>query len=285
MPDWSWHWGSNSVHSRWAYWNLQLAQRGLTNQTGDDLRRLGTESLHFFHGVNPLGLVMLSNMYDAGAERSVNQLYHVWFEHDSPWDDALASTYGPPPGYVTGGPNDFYEDVQDADLTLVPPAFQPAQKSYLDENETARPGIFNNAIYSINEPAIYYNSAFIRLLANFVGTQAPVPVQLVSFEATALDVGVRLDWTAEREVDFERYEVQRATDTAPEWTEIGRVDGSAAGRLHLRRPRCRVGRALLPPTPRRCRRAVVPVEGAQCAPFVRGRGIAFRQNRHRAQPR
>ncbi len=72
-------------------------------------------------------------------------------------DNALTSPKGPPPGYVTGGPNKDYSYTQ-----LSPPASQPPQKSYRDVNDG-----WPESSWEISEPAIYYNAAYILLLFNF----------------------------------------------------------------------------------------------------------------------
>ncbi|MBN1478973.1 hypothetical protein EH223_14865 [candidate division KSB1 bacterium] len=67
--------------------------------------------IHYMHGVNPLNMVYLSNMYTYGAENSANKIYQCWFK-DSKWSNALTSTCGPAPGYVPGGPNRSYSGGQ-----------------------------------------------------------------------------------------------------------------------------------------------------------------------------
>ena len=64
--------------------------------------------LHFIHGRNPLSLCFLSNMGQAGADRSVMEIYHTWFRDGSPLYDGRNSRYGPAPGYLAGGPNKFF---------------------------------------------------------------------------------------------------------------------------------------------------------------------------------
>ena len=66
----------------------------------------GAAYLHYLHGVNPLGKVYLSNMARIGAENSVDQFFHSWFADGSARGTASATrTYGPPPGFLVGGPN------------------------------------------------------------------------------------------------------------------------------------------------------------------------------------
>jgi len=158
MPDWSYHWGSNSPKAGYGVLNTMIDSYDLLQNNGGIYELKATEQLHYFHGVNPLGVVMLSNMYEQGAEHSVNQIYHGWFHDGTEWDHALDSSYGPPPGYVTGGPNGQFSIE-----SMSPPANQPLQKSYLDFNND-----WPDNSWEISEPAIYYQAIYIRLLANYV---------------------------------------------------------------------------------------------------------------------
>lgn len=172
MPDWSYHWGSNRPKADYATLNLRLATLGIA--TPADLQRKAAEQVHYFHGVNPLGLVYLSNMYPFGADQSVNEIYHTWFADGSIYDNALTSPNGPAPGYVVGGPNRTY-----GNSNYAPPYGQPAEKSYLDYNTS-----FPANSWEISEPAIYYQASYVRLLAHYalppsapVHVQAPAPAQ------------------------------------------------------------------------------------------------------------
>ena len=160
MPSWSFHWGSTSPKAGYGVINQSMATYGI----GDDAEnqhQKAEELLHSFHGVNPLGVVQLSNMYSLGASRSVNEIYHTWFYNGTDYDNAITSLYGPAPGFVTGGPNaSFSVD------WLSPPSNQPAQKSYLDFN-TGWP----ESSWEISEPAIYYQAVYVRLLSQVIGNR------------------------------------------------------------------------------------------------------------------
>ncbi|MEM9990265.1 MAG: glycoside hydrolase family 9 protein, partial [Bacteroidota bacterium] len=156
MPDWSYHWGSCQASAGYGVLNLQLVKYSINSADADSYRAKAKEMLHYFHGVNPLGMVYLSNMYNWGAERSANEIYHSWFHDGSDWDNALTSLYGPAPGFVVGGPNANFSVA-----TLSPPAGQPMQKAYLDYN-TSNP----DKSWEITEPAIYYQATYLRLAAN-----------------------------------------------------------------------------------------------------------------------
>jgi hypothetical protein len=157
MPTWSYDWGSNQAKANYGNLNLLFAKHGI-GTTPSDLINRAKEFLHSFHGVNPLGIVQLSNMYAYGADRSINEIYHTWFANGSIYDHALNSPNGPAPGYVVGGPNKNFTATW-----LQPPAGQPDSKSYLDFND----GWPNNS-WEVSEPAIYYQAAYIRLLAGVI---------------------------------------------------------------------------------------------------------------------
>lgn len=150
------HWGSNSVK----------ANRGvsilLPDQNDAGALALASTYLHYLHGLNPMGLVYLTEMEPYGAERSVHHLYHA------AWKDRSL-----PPGFVTGGPNPTY--TWDACCPSgcgsgntcgaappSPPAGQPALKSYLDFDDGWPLGS-----WQINENSNGYQVAYLRLLAQF----------------------------------------------------------------------------------------------------------------------
>ena len=169
MHDAQYHWGSNQPRANYGNSNLDVLNHdlGVTDTVTYRARALGM--LHYFHGVNPLGMVYLSNMDGDGASRSANEIYHVWFKAKSRWSDAKTSACGPAPGYVPGGPNkDAAKDGVPA--TLVPPNGQPPQKSYKDWNAS-----WPENSWAVSEPGIYYQAAYIRLLSAFVTQDRPAP--------------------------------------------------------------------------------------------------------------
>ncbi|MFH1812319.1 MAG: glycoside hydrolase family 9 protein [Pseudomonadota bacterium] len=157
ITDPSYHWGSNQVRADNGTSNLDVLTHGILVSDPVSYRDRALGIVHYFHGVNPLGLVYLSNMSSLGAERSASEIYHSWFRDGSRWDSALTSECGPPPGFVSGGPN------ASNSVPRNPPAGQPLQKSYLDFNT----GWPDNS-WEITEPGIYYQAAYIKLLAGFV---------------------------------------------------------------------------------------------------------------------
>lgn len=145
-----------------------------------DARDAAEGYVHYFHGVNPLNIVYLTNMYAFGGDSCVNEFYHTWFCNGSPrWDRVGTSLYGPPPGFVPGGPNPSYNwagccddprscgsDANNAvcdSENLTPPLNQPKQKSYKDFN-TSWP--LNS--WEVTENSGGYQVSYIRLLSKFV---------------------------------------------------------------------------------------------------------------------
>ncbi|RYY73026.1 MAG: LacI family transcriptional regulator [Gammaproteobacteria bacterium] len=130
--------------------------------------------INYLHGVNPQGMVYLSNMYSLGAHSSANEFYHTWFgDGTAKWDRVGTSIYGPAPGFLTGGPNPSYDwdgfctgspnDSRCGGAAPNPPKGQPAQKAYKDFN-TSWP--LNS--WSVTENSNGYQSNYLRLLSKFV---------------------------------------------------------------------------------------------------------------------
>ncbi|VEP17865.1 putative Cellulose 1,4-beta-cellobiosidase [Hyella patelloides LEGE 07179] len=159
LRDRAYHWGSNFVRANRGSSNYDVVVYNLLPNREQTYTDAALNTLNYFHGVNPLGMTYLSNMYDYGAENSANEIFHEWFVDKSPWDNALTSPNGPPPGYLVGGPNSDYTG------NYPPLQNQPIQKMYADWNGTT----LEDKSWEISEPAIYYQSAYIKLLAHFVG--------------------------------------------------------------------------------------------------------------------
>lgn len=149
MPEKSYHWGSN--RTRACFGIAAVGGMMLVSETTERerLQQRALDLLHWIHGVNPLGLVYLTNTSSLGAAHSAAHVYHEWF------GDA------PPPGYLAGGPNKFY----DGNIAWV--RTQPPAKAYADTGDGGK-----SRGYELTEPAIYYQACYIRLLAAFV--EAPV---------------------------------------------------------------------------------------------------------------
>jgi hypothetical protein len=171
-------WGSNSTKSNIGGIFAAVVAHKLDATSNADMTRAASRYVHYIHGTNPLSLVYLTNMYDHGAENCANELFHTWFADGSAmWDRVGTSTYGPPPGYLTGGPNPGYDwdgccpsgcggtanNAICTSMSISPPKGQPAQKSYKDFN-TGWP----LDSWSVTEPDDGYQIAYIRLLSKFV---------------------------------------------------------------------------------------------------------------------
>jgi endoglucanase len=168
----SYVWGSNQVKADQGNLLYDVVTYGIEPQNVDAVR--GAERyIHYIHGVNPLQLVYLSNMGGHGAIKSVSRIFHAWFAKGSPWEAAGVSKYGPPPGYLVGGPNPSYKWDACCPFTCShhacgtappsPPAQQPDQKSYLDFNDD-----WPLDSWQVTEPDDGYQAKYIRLLSKFV---------------------------------------------------------------------------------------------------------------------
>jgi hypothetical protein len=161
ISDNEYNWGHNMTRANAANNNLDFIAFNVNTAQAAQYRHLAEQHLHWLHGANPLGLVMLSNMGAYGAESSVNEIYHAWFHDGSVWDNARTSAKGPPPGYLTGGPNPNYSGSV-AGITN-----QPRQKAYKDWNS----GWPENS-WELSEAGIYYQAAYVQLLARLMDASA-----------------------------------------------------------------------------------------------------------------
>ena len=205
-------WGSLSIMSAKAWTFYYFAELGIVygSHTAESHRNAAESYLHYIHGVNPFNMVFLTNMNDYGASRSTQNIYHAWF---SPWYRQAgfytppAPLYGPPPGFLPGGPNStFYidgafpgniggygilpvdhpvhEDVMDVGNRLLAmqndPNF-PVGKRYIDTDHT-----WPINSWEITEPMGAYQVNYIRLLSKFA---QPLP-QVIPDDVTISAVGV-----------------------------------------------------------------------------------------------
>ncbi|MGH7269283.1 MAG: glycoside hydrolase family 9 protein [Polyangiaceae bacterium] len=139
------------------------------NTAANNAKRYAEGYIHYLHGVNPLGLVYLSNMGQDGAEAPVTKIFTAWFSPES--------GLTPPPGLLVAGPNPSYtwdaccpsgcgspaNNALCGAAPLSPPAGQPDQKSYKDFNAD-----WPLDSWQVSEPNNLYQAAYIRLLAKFV---------------------------------------------------------------------------------------------------------------------
>ncbi|MFY0612046.1 MAG: glycoside hydrolase family 9 protein [Hyphomicrobiaceae bacterium] len=153
----SYTWGSNQVRANIGNSNFDLITYKLAGSKTPIYRERALGAVHYFHGVNPQGLVYLSNMADYGAEVSVSEMHHDWFRPGTKWHSSKNSSNGPAPGYLVGGPNAAYTG------RLAPPARQPKQKSYRDWS-----GGWREKAWEVSEPSIVYQGAYVKLISKFV---------------------------------------------------------------------------------------------------------------------
>lgn len=164
-------WGSNSHKSRTGSLQYDVITFEIDASKNASARQAAERYLHYLHGVNPLGLMFLSNMGKSGAAKSATTFFHTWFADKSArWDEVGVSTAGPPPGYLVGGPNPSYDwdgacpgNAQCPAMRPSPPYAQPAQKSYANFNDS-----WPVNSWSVTEPSDGYQVAYLRLLAKFV---------------------------------------------------------------------------------------------------------------------
>ncbi|MFM6008034.1 MAG: glycoside hydrolase family 9 protein [Sphaerospermopsis kisseleviana] len=163
---WDYHWGSNFVKANWGMTFLFAKFLNIDDLKSQFYEKNAEEYLHYLHGRNPLSWVYLTNMgtkgSKTGAEKSIMQVFHNWF-HDGSIYDGAQSKYGPAPGFLSGGPNKYYSVKQ-----ISPPFGEPPQKAYKDWNSGWNLlGHFSEESWTITEPAIYYQAAYVNLLAYF----------------------------------------------------------------------------------------------------------------------
>jgi len=207
IADDAYHWGHNQARTGAGHMNMDFITFNVNPASHAQYREVAESYLHWMHGVNPMGMVMLSNMYSYGAEKCANEIYHTWFTEGSTWDNSLTSPNGPAPGYVPGGPNKSYTG-SIAGITT-----QPPQKAYKDWNA----GFPENS-WEITEPSIYCQASYVMLLARLISTvpgpgdsEAPTsPTNLTVSNIT--QNSLTLTWTASADnVAVTGYEVYLGT--------------------------------------------------------------------------
>lgn len=216
MPDNEYGWGSNEFKANGAIHNYDNVTFNVDAPNHSLYKEVGESYLHWFHGVNPMGIVMLSNMYAYGAEACANEIYHVWFGDGTAWDNAKTSSKGPAPGYLICGPNKDYARSWYGLTSISPPYNQPPQKSYRDWNTS-----WNNTIgrdeasWAINEPTIYGQAAYIGLLARVMASHQgdiALPLRFTHFTAKPADADVQLSWVVDETIDLQYFIVERSFD-------------------------------------------------------------------------
>jgi hypothetical protein len=180
MKDYTW--GSNKGKAMQARLFQLAALHGTDPKLSETSLAAALEYVHYLHGVNPLGLVYLTNMAQAGAGHSAATMFHSWFARGTRWQRVTEYLPGPPPGFLVGGPNPQFSidsccsapagssgyrcygasTFALCQRNLKPPLEQPPAKSYLQYND---PWPANS--WAITEPSLHYQTYYIRLLAAF----------------------------------------------------------------------------------------------------------------------
>jgi endoglucanase len=177
LSDNNYTWGSNTTKARQGLMFGDMVFYLMDDDNQESYEKAAYAMLQYFHGINPMGLVYLTNMNDYGAERSVNSIYHAWFADGSElWDEVGESTYGPAPGFVPGGANPTYSldaccpnNCGSTEFNIMcdygsttPPLGQPIQKSFRSWNT----GWPQNS-WTVTEIGIYTQAAYVKLLSQF----------------------------------------------------------------------------------------------------------------------
>lgn len=177
---WSGHysWGSNQAKMKWAQLAILSAELGINPAKTALYKQIAEEYLHYMHGRNPLAWVYLSNMGTKGAnlggDNSVMEIYHSWYRDGSAKYDGASSQFGPAPGFVAGGPNQFYSG------TITPPKSEPPMKAYRDWNT-----VYPDASWEVTEPAIYYQAAYTFVVAYFSENGGTTPPSVITASSSS----------------------------------------------------------------------------------------------------
>lgn len=177
----SYTWGSNNVNCMQGLDFYEAVKYNISSRTTDAMTA-AENYIHYIHGLNPLRFCYLTNMGSYGAENSATQLFHTWFADGSPkWDQVGVSTYGPAPGFLTGGANSGYtldaccpnncgstgNNALCNNAQALAVIGQPPMKSYADINNN-----WPVDSWALTEPSCGYQVSYIRLLSKFVKANA-----------------------------------------------------------------------------------------------------------------
>ena len=174
-------WGSNQIKMAQAHIYQLLAKYG-SGTTATTAAAAAEDYVHYMHGVNPIGLVYLTNMQRAGAENSATTVFHTWFADKSKWDQVSSTSPGPAPGFVPGGPNSGFSldscctapsgdaayhcygatEYSLCSQTWNPPLNQPVQKAYLEFNSGWPAGS-----WPLTEPSTGYQAKYVLVLSAY----------------------------------------------------------------------------------------------------------------------
>jgi hypothetical protein len=181
---WDWSWGSSQAQTRWGANIYMAAHLGITgSHTQAELLVRAQKNLHFMLGLNPLNMLYMTSMEAYGGEHSSFQIFHSWFSNSDalagdgnaqyngkpagvaeplyPYyaGDNQASTYGPAPGFVPGGPNLGY------DGTLALPSKTFPAYAYRDYSEVCPNNNCTSVPWELTEPDVNYQGGMVMLLS------------------------------------------------------------------------------------------------------------------------
>jgi endoglucanase len=222
------NWGTNVLLSRLGSNNMDYVTLGYETDQTNDFKERAQSILNYIHGTNPIGMCYLTNMNGYGADFSVKQMHHTWFLTGTRYDNQESSDVGPAPGYLVSGYNGVNSPKcmkvligKQSYNVLVKD--QPVLKRFsekinsegvsgykcdVDQNENY------NQPWLYTEPGIYFQSAYIRLLAHFVNAASTnVPVTSVSVTPATASKAAGLNQTVSATVS-----PSNATNTAVTWT-------------------------------------------------------------------
>ncbi|MBC7850447.1 MAG: glycoside hydrolase family 9 protein [Chitinophagaceae bacterium] len=208
MPDAQYHWNSHEVKANAGINNLDFVSFGINTGQESLYKEVAESYLHWFHGINPMGKVMLTNMYAFGADSSVNEFYHSWFGNGTIWDNVFTSPNGPAPGYLIGGPNKDFSIPG-----ISPPGGQPPQKSYREWN-TGWNGTANENSWEITEAGIYTQAAYISLLVRVMANNGAsvLPLHVIGLSAKRGNNTVAISWNVSKPAPGSVFELQRSAN-------------------------------------------------------------------------
>jgi endoglucanase len=175
------NWGSNSLISRQGGDNMDFIEYNLKTADHPKFREKGQAIINYLHGLNPQGMCYLSNMYQYGGDFCFDEMWHTWFKDGTTFDNLGGTNVGPAPGFMAGGPNSSGSQTMKCKIGTQQfqglTKDQPFQKAFSNNNA----GVVGDAPWAFNEPGLYYNAGYVKLLAHFAAsTAANVPVTGVS---------------------------------------------------------------------------------------------------------
>lgn len=151
MPNPQYHWGSNQPKANVGNTLTHFLNYYILPEKRTEIKDHALNFLHYFHGVNPMGITYLTNMEEFGADSCAKFAWHKWFNPNHC-----------PPGYIPGGPNKYHNIDPSYPGDFSPPQNQPHQKSFKDWVDDWR-----TYPWEVTEPAIYYQAAYVHLVSNF----------------------------------------------------------------------------------------------------------------------